>query len=73
MMQALTNYLSFKYRGTYDYYNSKIMRGVSFEYQQLCELRNAGTLSESNATKSMLALDRLIQDRIEKDKVEYGK
>lgn len=73
MIQALTNYLSFKYRGEYDYYNSKVLRGVSFEYQQLCNMRKEGTLLESSLTKSMSAINDLIQDRIEKDKVEYGK
>ena len=75
LITELLNLISAKNEGDVDYYTSPDLYAISMEYRSLCS-KLSSTNPDSNKNKysqTQLEIQRLIQDRIEKDKVEYGK
>lgn len=75
LITELLDLISANNKGNVDYYNAPDLYAVSMEYRSLCNKlssNNQGN-NKDKYSQTQLEIHRLIQDRIEKDKVEYGK
>lgn len=75
LITELLNLISAKNKGNVDYYNASDLYAVSMEYRNLCNKLSSPNhnSNKDKYSQTQLEIQRLIQDRIEKDRVEYGK